>query len=161
MRRTTVGRKLSPETPTQAQEAIAHLLTRTATEAHQLGDRRAESYALGYLGELHQQHRDWQTAESLTQQALQLSEAEAAADITYRWQWQLGQIYRAQGDTEKAIAQYEQAIDILRSLRTDLVAIGTEAQFSFRESIEPVYRELVGLLLQPPQGGRQKCPRQT
>jgi len=37
----------------------------------------------------------------------------------------------------------------LQLLRNDLVAINPEVQFSFKESVEPVYRELVSLLLQP------------
>ena len=36
----------------------------------------------------------------------------------------------------------------LKSLRSDIVAISSEIQFSFKESVEPVYRELAGLLLQ-------------
>ena len=34
-------------------------------------------------------------------------------------------------------------------LRSDLVAVSSEVQFSFRENVEPIYRELVGLLLLP------------
>ncbi|NJP20430.1 MAG: CHAT domain-containing protein [Hydrococcus sp. CRU_1_1] len=34
-------------------------------------------------------------------------------------------------------------------MRGDLVAISSQVQFSFRESVEPIYRELADLLLQP------------
>ena len=43
---------------------------------------------------------------------------------------------------------YTQAVNTLQSLRRDLVAINLEAQFSFRDEVEPVYRQLVDLLLQ-------------
>jgi len=39
-------------------------------------------------------------------------------------------------------------VNTLQSLRQDLVAINQDVQFSFREQVEPVYRELVDLLLQ-------------
>ncbi|CDN10894.1 hypothetical protein RintRC_2273 [Richelia intracellularis] len=35
------------------------------------------------------------------------------------------------------------------NLRSDLVTINRDAQFSFQESVEPVYREFVSLLLSP------------
>jgi CHAT domain-containing protein len=71
-----------------------------------------------------------------------------APDIAYRWQWQLGRLLNAQGKTESAITAYDSAVKTLESLRSDLATINPDVQFSFRDSIEPVYRELVGLLLQ-------------
>jgi CHAT domain-containing protein len=49
--------------------------------------------------------------------------------------------------SKSAIAAYTQSVNNLKALRSDLVAISSEVQFSFRESVEPVYRELVSLLL--------------
>jgi CHAT domain-containing protein len=37
---------------------------------------------------------------------------------------------------------------MLQSLRSDLAAVNQDVQFSFRESVEPVYRQFVELLLQ-------------
>ena len=73
-----------------------------------------------------------------------------APDLAYQWQWQLGRILEVKGDREGAIAAYSQSVNSLQSLRSDLVAISSEVQFGFRESVEPVYRELVALLLAPP-----------
>ena len=70
-------------------------------------------------------------------------------ELTYQWQWQLGRILKAQGDTEEAITAYTQATDNLQSLRSDLVAISSDVQYSFQSKIEPVYRELAALLLRP------------
>jgi CHAT domain-containing protein len=53
----------------------------------------------------------------------------------------------AQGNYREAIATYTEAFNTLQSLRQDLVATDRDVQLSFRESIEPVYRELVDLLL--------------
>jgi CHAT domain-containing protein len=41
-----------------------------------------------------------------------------------------------------------EAINTLQLLRNDLVAINSDVQFSFREGVEPIYREFVSLLLQ-------------
>ena len=40
-------------------------------------------------------------------------------------------------------------IDTLKLLRKDLVDVNRDLQFTFKESVEPTYRELVGLLLKP------------
>lgn len=126
---------------------IAQILATTVQEAKSLGDRRAEAYALGSLGRLYEQTQQWSDAQALTQQALLLAQAINAPDIAYRWQWQLGRLLKVQGDRQKAIAAYSEAVNSLKSLRNDLVAINQDIQFSFRETVEPVYRELVSLLL--------------
>ncbi len=122
-------------------------LAKAVQQARNLSDKRMEAYALGTLGQLYEENRQWSEAQQLTQQALVLSETIQAPELTYLWQWQLGRLLKVQGDEEGAIAAYETAIDLLKSLRSDLVAINADVQFSFRESVEPVYRELVGLLL--------------
>ena len=43
---------------------------------------------------------------------------------------------------------YSEAVDALQALRSDLVAIDPDVQFSFKENVEPIYRELVSLLLE-------------
>lgn len=48
----------------------------------------------------------------------------------------------------EAIAAYTEAINLLKSLRGDLVGLTSEEQVSFRDTIEPIYRQLVALLLQ-------------
>ena len=50
---------------------------------------------------------------------------------------------------------YTQAFNTLNELRSDLVVLNPEIQFSFRESVEPVYRQLVDLLLQSPQPSKE------
>lgn len=127
--------------------AIAQILATAVQQAKSLGDRRAEAYALGNLGSLYEQNQQWSSAKDLTQQALLLAQSINATDIAYRWQWQLGRLLKTQGDTQGAIATYTEAVNTLKSLRSDLVAINPEIQFSFRDEVEPVYRQLVNLLL--------------
>jgi CHAT domain-containing protein len=130
-----------------AQE-IATFLMEAVQQARDLHDARAESYALGQLGELYEHAQQWREAQTLTQQALFIAQAIDATDIVYRWQWQLGRLRQQQGDKAGAIAAYSEAIDSLQAVRQDLLAVSTDVQFSFRKRIEPVYRELVELLVQ-------------
>jgi len=132
--------------------AAAQLLATAQKQAKSLGNPRAESYALGRLGQLYSKTQQWQDAKRLTQEALSLTQAIRAPEIAYQWQWQMGQLLVKTGDKLGAIASYTEAVNTLQSLRQDLVAVNQDVQFSFREQVEPVYRELVDLLLQPPQG---------
>lgn len=130
---------------------IEPILNVAMQQAKVLGDVKSQAYVLGSLGKLYEQKQQWTQAETLTTQALNLAPSFTAPEISYQLFWQLGRIHKAQGNIEKAIADYTQAVNTLASLRSDLVTINTDVQFSFRESVEPVYRELVSLLLQPPQ----------
>jgi CHAT domain-containing protein len=135
--------------------AIAQLLARAIEQASSIDDARSQSYALGYLGKLYETTQQWSDARDLTERALLIARAIEASDIVYQWQWQLGRILKARGEIEEATRAYEGAYTTLESLRGDLVAINrpdnpdnADLQFSFRESVEPVYREFVDLLLQ-------------
>ncbi|BAY27455.1 hypothetical protein NIES2100_72790 [Calothrix sp. NIES-2100] len=136
-----------PNAPTT--ENIAQLVANNLQQAKTLGDKQAQAYALGKLGGLYEQTQQWTIAQDLTQQALVLAQSINTPEIAYRWQWQLGRLLKVQGNEEGAIAAYTQAVNTLQSLRSDLVAVDPDIQFSFRESVEPVYRELVSLLLEP------------
>jgi CHAT domain-containing protein len=134
----------------------AQLLTTAVQQAQQLRDPIAESYALGYLGELYEKNQQWAEAQKATEKALLLAQGRNASDIAYRWQWQLGRLLKQQEQPEAAIVAYTEAVHTLRSIRNDLIATNLDVQFSFRESVEPVYRQLVGLLLQPPAATQTK-----
>ncbi|MBG1245260.1 CHAT domain-containing protein [Nostoc sp. NZL] len=134
---------------TKGNAESAKLLAIAIQEAQNLSDQQAESYALGYLGGLYEQTQQWSNAQDLTQQALQIAQAINAPHISYQWQWQLGRVLKAQGAIKPATSAYEVAFTTLKSLRSDLVAINSDIQFSFREAVEPVYREYVQLLLNP------------
>jgi CHAT domain-containing protein len=128
---------------------VAQLLAAAVQQARMLKDPRAESYALGELGQLYERTQQLSDAQKLTQEALSLAQSISASDIAYRWQWQLGRILKQKDNITGAIAAYSEAVNTLQSLRTDLVAINPDVQFTFRDSVEPIYRELVELLLQP------------
>jgi CHAT domain-containing protein len=127
---------------------IAKLLATAANDAKKIGDLRAESYGKGSLGELYEITGQIPEAKQLTSEALGIAQSIQAADIAYRWQWQLGRLtVKNGGDRKRAIAAYQASVQTLQSLRKDLIAVNPDVQFSFRDNAEPVYRELVDLLL--------------
>ena len=126
------------------------LLLNTITKAQQLADTKAESYALGVLGKLYQKQQQNSKALTSTKKALLLAQNIADNRLKYQWQWQLGKLQINQGKRQDAIASYSEAINSLEALRNDLIVTNLDYQFSFRNSIEPVYRELVSLLLESP-----------
>jgi CHAT domain-containing protein len=70
-------------------------------------------------------------------------------------------VLKAQEKWDQAIAAYNGAVLTLKSLRNDLAAINQDVQFSFRKSIEPVYREYVEVLLQPANTAQRKANLKT
>lgn len=133
-------------------QLAATQLAMAIRQAKHIGDRRAESYALGNLGKLYEREQQRSEATDLTQRALAIAQAIRAPDIAYQWQWQLGRLHAATGNRNGAIAAYAEAVATLQSLRQDLVAVNPDVRFSFRESVEPVYRQFVSVLLQTEKG---------
>ena len=128
-------------------EEVENLLAQTIPQARHLQDKRAYSYALGTLGNLYEQQKQSKTAQKVTAKALALAMDINATDIAYQWQWQLGRLHQQQGNIARAIAFESEAVNSLQAIRGDLVATNLDAQYSFRESVEPIYRDLVKLLL--------------
>lgn len=128
------------------------LLSTAVQQARTLSDKRAETYALGYLGQIYDRQGQWSNATRLTRQALSLAQEQAlngdAREITYLWQSQLGRLLKEQGDTPGALASYTAAFNTLQSLRTDLKAHHQNVQFDFNQEVKPVYLDLADLLLQ-------------
>jgi CHAT domain-containing protein/tetratricopeptide (TPR) repeat protein len=138
---------------------IAPLLSTAAIDAQTLGYPRGQSYALGTLGRWYEQTNQIQASEKSLQQALNLAQAIQAPEMMYRWQWQLGRLSRQTWpksgnaiEHDRAIVRYQEAVTTLKSVRRELVSSPLEDQFSFRDTIEPIHRELVELLLDVPQG---------
>jgi len=132
-------------------QGIADIYLDAAKEAQKIGDRRVQSYGLGYLGTLYAQQPNLKldrTPQQLIEQALNLAQQIHASEIAYRWQWQLGKIYAEKSNRELAIASYQASLASLASLRHDLASLTKEVQFNFHEQIEPIYKECADLLLQ-------------
>ena len=126
---------------------LSQLLATAIQNAQHLKDARAEAYGLQKLGELYAHTHQKSEAIQLTQQALTLARNHQAEEIVAQASWQLGRFLKEEHRPSQAITAYREAIATLQSLRKDLVAINQDVQFSFQDSIEPVYREFVALLL--------------
>jgi len=120
-----------------------------ARAADQLGDRRASSFAWGYLGKLYEDEHRYAEALDVTQHAILMSRQAAAPEALYRWQWQAGRLLKGLGRPKEAIDAYRQAIVAVQSIRQEVSAAVAEDQpdASFRETVGAVYFELADLLL--------------
>lgn len=120
-----------------------------ARAADQLGDRRASSFAWGYLGKLYEDERRYAEALDVTQHAILMSQQAAAPEALYRWQWQAGRLLKGLGRPKEAIDAYRQAIVAVQSIRPEVSAAiaADQPDASFRETVGAVYFELADLLL--------------
>ena len=128
---------------------LAHkALSEAATTAESIGDRRMSSYAWGHLGSLYEDEQRYQEALQLTRRATFAAQQVNAPESLYRWEWQTGRLLRKIGNVDDAIGTYRRAVRTLQSIRPELSVSYGAPQTSFRESMGPVYFELVDLLLQ-------------
>jgi CHAT domain-containing protein len=144
-------RDLRPSLPAAADPLLlraAGALTEAAVQADKIGDRRTASYAWGHLGGLYETERRDAEALELTRRAILAAQQVNAPESLYRWQWQAGRLLKKLGSVDDAIASYRRAVYTLQTIRQEL-SIGYGAPpTSFRETIGPVYFEMVDLLLQ-------------
>lgn len=140
-------------------QSLTHL-TQSIEDARELQDFRAEANAMGYLGELYghvgelvaaqdptDAKKQWQHAYQVLKDAIALSTDLNAPDLSYRWHRQVGQLLNQQDYQFEAINAYRAAVADLQKVRINLLAVNSEVQFSFRDNVEPVYREFIELLL--------------
>ncbi len=128
---------------------VGQILASAVEEAKQLGDNLAQATALTELGNLYERVGQLAEAQTLTEEALQIARLVESSDIMARSAWQLGRVNQAQGNVKRAISAYQVAFDALQNLRGDLVAMNPLVQFSFKETVEPLSRDLASLLLRP------------
>ncbi|WP_019506891.1 hypothetical protein [Pleurocapsa sp. PCC 7319] len=76
-----------------------------------------------------------------------LAQPDKSPQIAYQWQWQLGRLWAREEKRDRAIAFYQAASKTLESVRSDLINLNSDVQFSFRDAVEPLYRQLIDLLL--------------
>jgi len=127
-------------------EHIKHI-EKAVKQAKELKNQRAEAESLGTLGGLYEQLENWDLAKSNSEEALKIAQSTQSWDIAYWLQWQLGRIYKSRKDIKMALKFYSAAVKSLEFVRKNLSALNPEIQYSFRDNVEPVYRELVDLLL--------------
>jgi CHAT domain-containing protein len=151
---TSIGvayRGLRPALPDASDDLLlraSDALNEARSIAEDLGDRRTASWALGHLGTLYQDEHRHEEALALTRRAILAAQQVTAPESLYRWQWQSGRLLRQLGARDDALAAYRRALATLQSIRPELAVGYGSPSFVFRDSVGPLYFELVDLLLQ-------------
>jgi CHAT domain-containing protein/tetratricopeptide (TPR) repeat protein len=138
------------ENPSQlvASKDLAALMSKVVKSARQIQDASAEAYALNQWGQLYERTQQFAEAQTVTEKSLQIARNLQADNIISQSAWQMGRIAKQQNQRSRSIAYYQEAVKSLQAIRADLIAVNQDLQFSYRESVEPVYRELVELLVE-------------
>ena len=136
----------SPALRRFATRRAADSFQRALEQADAAKDTRLRSYALGYLGELYERQQLRADALGLTRRAIHSAELADAPDALYRWQWQLGRLEVALGQPERGLSAYRDTVATLRDIRAQ-TALSADAAGTFQSRVEPIYTELVDLLL--------------
>lgn len=142
----TLNRFPNPEQVIPSQD-LAQLMANTVKSAEKIADAPAQAHALYQWGKIYHQQQQLTQAKELAEKSLKIARQIQADDIIAQSAWQVGKLSGQQGKRPQAIIAYTEAIKSLKALRSDMVAVNPDVQFSFRESVEPVYREMVALLL--------------
>jgi CHAT domain-containing protein len=124
------------------------LLNQAIEIAQKIGNLRAESFAKGELGNIYECRKEYSQALKITQQARFAAEQHLKApDSLYLWEWQTGRILKKQHKIKEAILAYDKSLNTLDSIRKDILTTSRDTQFDFRDTIEPIYRDLVKMRL--------------
>ena len=138
----------SSDIPLSAATEAKALLQQAFEIGTMIDNPRVKSFSLGKLGRLEEQAGHYGAAIKKTQQArLEADQNRAAHDSLYLWEWQLGRIYKAQGNFTAANQAYGQAVALLEEIQNDIFSTNRDLQGDFRNTVEPIYREYANLSL--------------
>lgn len=114
------------------------------------GPSRLLVEALDALAQLYEDDGRVAEAGSLNAQALSVANgvpSGAATDLLINLRWREGRLQAAQGNVPAAIASYQQAVDLIESIRMDIPIEYEDGRSSYRSLLEPVYAGLMDLML--------------
>ncbi len=142
----------SPEKIEQAANKSLRLrafaaLDKAKNVAQQIGDHRGEAYALGHLGHLYEENRQYEDALTLTRQAVVRSQKAVATESLFQWHWQTARILRAKGELDDASQAYRRAIASLQPIRNEVSIAYQAKNANFRDGVGRMYFELADVLL--------------
>ena len=161
--------KLERQKPDRISKSeIISLIQSAIADSQRLQYHKGESYGWGLQGQIEEDLARWDNADRSTNKALKIAQTIDAPEISYLWEWQLGRINRARGNRQIAIAHYQHSITLLNALSHDIASVSRQTtaktqtegiaskrqteinyslQHSFRDRVEPVYRQAVALML--------------
>ncbi len=137
---------------------VVSLLETAIEKANLLKDIPTKSYGLGILGKWYEKEENWEQAEALTYASLSEAQQTNQFILVYQWQWQMARILHKKSannlitditdlDEDRSFSYYKMAFNTLKNLRKTFIISNANHQLSFREKIEPFYREYVNLLV--------------
>ncbi|MBP0002725.1 MAG: CHAT domain-containing protein [Cyanobacteria bacterium SBC] len=147
-----------PSVPGFSLVEVENQLNLAKEEAQQLGDDRSQAYVLEAFASLYTlQDRNFDRAKLITLQAIERAERANTREILYRLYWRMGYFSKEQNPINlelepiyfNTLNYYKKALDILTIIQLDLNTLDPDSRFSFRDRVEPVYREYADLLLRP------------
>jgi CHAT domain-containing protein len=121
--------------------------SKALSESETTKNLRQYSKASGLVGQMLFDTDETDAGIDLLNKASSAAQSIRAYDLQYEWQWKLARIYVQQGDSKKAEKSYDDAIACIEKVRGDMLSLQSDLQYSFRDDIEPVYREYLNLLL--------------
>jgi CHAT domain-containing protein len=138
------------------QQNALFLLRDAIAISQQLGAKRTQSFALGQLGNVYEKIGRYKQALEVANKGQQIAGQIGAADNLYPLQWLSARIYQNMGNKKKAIAAYQSAIATLQTLRAEIASASPDIQINTKTEIEPIYRQLLTLLLADAESSNSK-----
>jgi CHAT domain-containing protein len=138
-------------TPSQKQKVFLKTYSAFSTAAQiskPLQDARTTSIAYGHWGELYEKQQRYAEALTLTRQAIFFAKQANYPHILYRWYWQTGRIFKAQGQLQEATNAYRLASKTLEPIQRVLEVGYRSIPGTFNDMVRPVHYGLADLLLQ-------------
>ena len=136
---------------------VINLFKQAVTVAENIGDKQAQSFALGWLGQVYECSGNYQRALYFTNQA-QLTAA--SKESRYLWEWQAGRIFKLQNKESQAIEMYENSANTLADIEEDIAIANRDVRLDFQDSVETIYRQLTELKIKSAQKSSNKLQLQ-
>jgi len=112
-----------------------------------LSNKRLISYSAGELANIYEMQKDNQSAIKLTRKAIFFA-GDTHKDLLYRWQWQLGRLFKTTHQADLAIQSYSNAIATLNPIRNEITRGYRHRRDIFHQRIKPVYLGFAELLIE-------------
>jgi CHAT domain-containing protein len=125
-------------------------------ESYQINDSRLISKAEGLTAKLDLLAGDEDSATKSFLIAYREAESIQAHDLSYQWAWEVARILIKKNDYKKGLEFYSAAVNRAESVRSRMLSLKTDIQYSFRDEIEPLYKEFLALLFRDPKANLEK-----
>jgi len=113
----------------------------------QIENYKILSITTGYMGHIHEIFKDYSKSINLTKKAIFYCQQIDSPENLFIWQWQAGRIFKAKGDTLKAIKKYKDSIATLSFIRLQLLKTYGDNKKLFYDKVRSLHLELADIFL--------------